>query len=38
VTVPDLDAFQAMLGSDAGVEAMKYDGVHADTLVMLVEG
>jgi hypothetical protein len=35
--VPDLAAFQAMLQSPAGAEAMKYDGVHADTLLVLIE-
>jgi hypothetical protein len=37
MTVPDLDAFQAMLQSQAGAEAMKYDGVHPDTLLVLIE-
>ncbi len=37
MTVADMDAFQEMLQSPAGVEAMKYDGVHADTLVVLIE-
>ena len=37
MNVPDLVAFQAMLESPAGAEAMKYDGVHPDTLVVLIE-
>jgi hypothetical protein len=37
MTVPDLDAFQAMLQSQAGAEAMKYDGAHPDTLLVLIE-
>ena len=37
MTVPDLDAFQAMLQSPAGADAMKYDGVHPDTLLVLIE-
>jgi hypothetical protein len=35
--VHDMAAFQAVMQSEAGAEAMKYDGVHADTLVVLVE-
>ncbi len=35
--VPDMDAFQAVMGSEAGAEAMKYDGVRAETLVVLIE-
>jgi len=37
MNIPDLAAFQAMLGSPEGAEAMKYDGVHPDTLVVLIE-
>lgn len=37
MTVLDMDAFQAVMQSDAGAAAMKYDGVHPDTLVILVE-
>lgn len=37
MTVPDMDAFQAVLESDAGIDAMKYDGVHPDTLLVFVE-
>ena len=36
--VADMDALDAMLKSDAGAAAMKYDGVHPDTLVMYIEG
>lgn len=35
--VADVAAFQAIMESEAGAEAMKYDGVHADTLVVLFE-
>jgi len=35
--VPDMAKFQEVMASDAGAEAMKYDGVHADSLIMLVE-
>jgi len=35
--VTDMDAFQAMMQSEAGAEAMKHDGVRPDTLVMLFE-
>ncbi|WP_026553920.1 hypothetical protein [Arthrobacter sp. 35W] len=35
--VPDMDVFQQMLQSEAGAEAMKYDGVRPDTIVMLVQ-
>ena len=35
--VPDLDALMAALGSDEAAAAMKHDGVHADTVVLLVE-
>ena len=34
--VADMDAFQAIMASDAGAEAMKYDGVRPATLVVLV--
>jgi hypothetical protein len=34
--VDDMDAFQSVLSSDAGVEAMKHDGVRPETLVVLV--
>lgn len=35
--IPDMDAFQALMQSEAAVEAMKHDGVRAETLVLLVE-
>ncbi|GAA2144171.1 hypothetical protein [Arthrobacter humicola] len=35
--VPDLDAFKAAMQSEAMGEAMAYDGVLPETLVILVE-
>ncbi|GAP54609.1 hypothetical protein [Arthrobacter sp. 92] len=35
--VPDMDALTAMMQSEAGAEAMAYDGVLPETLVILVE-
>ena len=35
--VTDMDAFQAMMQSEVGAEAMKHDGVRPETLVMLFE-
>ena len=35
--VPDMDAFQAAMQSDAAAEAMAYDGVLPETLVILLE-
>ena len=35
--VPDMDAFQAMLESEQGAEAMKHDGVRPETILVLVE-
>ena len=35
--VSDMDAFQAVMESGAGAEAMQYDGVRQSTLVVLVE-
>lgn len=35
--IPDMAAFQAMMESQAGAEAMAYDGVRADTMVLLLE-
>ena len=35
--VPDLDALVAALESDAAGAAMQHDGVHPDTVVLLVE-
>ena len=37
VEIPDMAAFQAMMASPAGADAMKFDGVRPETLVMLVE-
>ena len=36
--VADMEALDAMLKSDAGAAAMKYDGVHPETLAMYIEG
>jgi hypothetical protein len=35
--VPDMDALMELLQSPEAAEAMKKDGVNADTLVLLVE-
>ena len=35
--VPDLDALVAALGSEEAAAAMQHDGVHPDTVVVLVE-
>ncbi|MEO5723131.1 MAG: hypothetical protein ABIQ39_14160 [Ilumatobacteraceae bacterium] len=35
--VADMDAFQAVMRSEAGAEAMKHDGVRPETLVVLIE-
>jgi hypothetical protein len=35
--VPDLDAVMAAMQTEAAAEAIEYDGVLADTLVILVE-
>jgi hypothetical protein len=35
--VTDMDAFQAVMGSEAGAAAMAHDGVRPETLVVLVE-
>ncbi len=35
--VADMDAFQAVMDSEAGAAAMKYDGVRPETVVVLVE-
>ena len=37
VEVPDMDTFQRMMESQAAADAMKFDGVRRDTLLMLVE-
>lgn len=36
--VTDLDAFEAIMKSDAGADAMKHDGVRPDTVVVYLEG
>ena len=38
VDIPDLDAFQKMMQTPEAAEAMKYDGVRPETMLMLVEG
>lgn len=35
--INDLEAFDAIMKSSAGVEAMKYDGVRPDTVVVYLE-
>lgn len=35
--IPDMDAFQEVMQSDAGAEAMKHDGVRPETLLVLAE-
>jgi hypothetical protein len=35
--VADMAAFQAVMESEAGAEAMRYDGVHPDTLAVYEE-
>ena len=35
--VDDMGAFQAVMESEAGAAAMKYDGVHPETVVVYVE-
>jgi hypothetical protein len=35
--IPDMNAFQAVMQSQAGADAMKFDGVRPETLVTLVE-
>ena len=37
VEVPDMDTFQRALQSGEAAEAMRFDGVRPDTLVVLVE-
>ena len=34
----DMAAFQAIMESPEGAEAMKYDGVHPDTIAIYMEG
>lgn len=35
--VPDMETFQRIMESDEAAEAMKYDGVRPETLLVLVE-
>lgn len=35
--IPDMDAWQRVLESHEGAEAMRFDGVHPDTLLALTE-
>ena len=37
VDVPNMDVFPAALESEAGAEAMKYDGARPDPIMALVE-
>lgn len=37
VHVPDMDTFQRIMESDEAAEAMKFDGVRRETILMLVE-
>jgi hypothetical protein len=36
--IPDMAAWQEIMQSEAGAEAMKFDGVRPETLVILTEG
>ena len=36
--IPDMQAFQELMNSDAAAEAMKYDGVNPETVLVLSEG
>jgi hypothetical protein len=35
--IPDMDAFRQVMESEAAADAMIFDGVRPETLVMLVE-
>jgi hypothetical protein len=35
--IPDIDAFQEFMKSEAAADAMKHDGVHPETLLMFSE-
>jgi hypothetical protein len=37
VEVPDMDTFQRMMESEAAADAMNFDGVRPDTILVLVE-
>ena len=36
-TVPDLDTLRTTLATEATADAMKFDGVQSQTMVMLIE-
>jgi hypothetical protein len=36
--IPDMEAFQEFMNSDAAADAMKHDGVKPETLLVLSEG
>ncbi len=36
MAIGDMDAFGAIMQSDAGAAAMKHDGVRPDTIVMMI--
>jgi hypothetical protein len=36
--IPDIEAFQELMKSDAAAEAMKHDGVKPETVLLLSEG
>jgi len=38
VDVPDMAAFEDVMQSEAGADAMKFDGVRRETLLILTEG
>ncbi len=38
IDVPDMAAFQEFMQSDAAAEAMAFDGVRPETLLVLTEG
>jgi hypothetical protein len=35
--IPDIEAFQEVMKSEAAADAMKHDGVHPETLLMFSE-
>ena len=36
--IPDMEAFQEFMESDEAADAMKHDGVHPETVLVLSEG
>jgi hypothetical protein len=38
VEIPDFAAFERLMQTEGAGEAMKHDGVHPDTLLILAEG